>query len=321
MDITAFHFLRPWWLLVLPVALFIAFRAARASDPAQAWRGLIKPPLLEAVKLPPAAKQGSLRPASLLGPALVIAALALAGPAWERQPTPFAEDQAAVYFVVKVTPSMLAQDIQPSRLQRTLQKISDYLELKPGQRTGLIAYAGSAHLAMPLTRDPEMINAFASALTPDAMPVAGEDLPAALRLAQLRLAQAGVPGSIVLFADDVDPAQLQQVRELRQNGAPPLHVMAMAGGPDIVPPSGSPPAPPLDESLMRDLARAGGGDYYSVTPDSRDVQSLAANVERGIRNAPSGTKARWRDMGYWLLPLLALLLLPFFRRGGAVIVQ
>lgn len=321
----AFHFLRPWWFLALPLALLIAWRALRATNPLEVWQGLIAQPLLDALILPATAEQGRLRPSRLMGPVLVIAVVALAGPAWERQPTPFAEDQAAVFFVVKVTPSMLAQDIQPSRLERTVQKINDYLELKPGQRTGLIAYAGTAHLAMPLTRDPEVIMTFATALTPDAMPVPGDELPAALSFAQARLDRAGVPGSIVVFADDTIPEHVSDISSWREDsdsgGMAPVHIIAMAGGPDVIPPPGSPPAAPLDESLMRDLARAGGGGYYPVTPDNQDMQSLANDVERGIRSAPGGEQDQWRDMGYWLLPLLAILLLPFFRRGGAVLIE
>lgn len=321
MDFAAFHLLRPWWLLALPVALLIAWRAWRASNPQEAWRDLIAAPLLAALTLPASNDRGRLRPAALLGPLLVIAVLALAGPAWERQPAPFAEDQAAVYFLVKVTPSMLAEDIAPGRLKRTAQKIDDYLALNPGQRAGLIAYAGSAHLAMPLTRDPEVIRTFASALTPDAMPVEGDDLPTAIRLAQTQLERAGAPGSIVVFADDVDPAQLAEIRSLHADSGVPVQVVGMAGGPGVVPPPGSPPAPPLDEATMRELARAGGGGYFSVTPDDRDMRALSASVERGVRNLPDGEQDQWRDMGYWLLPLLVILLLPFFRRGGAVLLK
>lgn len=321
MDFTTLHFLRPWWFLALPIALLITWQTLRASNPLEAWRGLIAEPLLQALTLPATSEEGRLRPARLMGPLLVIAILALAGPTWERQPTPFAEDQAAVFFVVKVTPSMLAQDIQPSRLERTIQKIDDYLALKPGQRTGLIAYAGSAHLAMPLTRDPEVIMTFAAALTPDAMPVPGDELPAALAFAQARLDRAGVPGSIVVFADEVNPDQVSDIADRKGERVAPIHIVAMAGGPEVIPPPGSPPAAPLNAALMRDLARAGGGGFYTVTPDNQDMQSLANSVERGIRSAPGGEEDQWRDMGYWLLPLLALLLLPFFRHGGAVLVE
>jgi Ca-activated chloride channel family protein len=316
-----FHFLRPGWLLLLLPAAWLCWRVLRQADPAGAWRAVIAPQLLAALSIDDAAQRGRLRPAHLLAAALVTGILALAGPAWQRQPTPFAEDQAAVYLLVQVTPSMLAQDVQPSRLERTVQKIGDFLELKPGQRTGLIAYAGSAHLAMPLTRDPEIIATFAAALEPDAMPVAGNDPAAAVRLANERLRRAEVSGSIVLLSDDIPAEAIVTLRSLRNEGGAPVHVLGVAGGPDVVPPPGSPPALPMDQARMREAARVGGGQFYAVTPDTSDVAALADGVERGLRDIADSERDQWRDMGYWLLPLLALLLLPFFRDGGAVVFE
>lgn len=313
-----FHFLRPGWLLLLVPAAWLCWRLLRQSDPAGAWRAVIDPQLLTALSIDEPVQRGRFRPTHLLAAALVTGILALAGPAWERQPAPFAEDQAAVFLLVQVTPSMLAQDVQPSRLERSVQKITDFLELKPGQRTGLIAYAGTAHLAMPLTRDAAIIETFAAALEPDAMPVDGNDPVAAVRLANDRLRRAGVAGSIVLLSDNIPETAIPGLRALRSDGGAPLHVLAMAGGPEVVPPPGSPPALPLDEARMQAAARAGGGSLYTVTPDTSDVTALASGVERGLQDVGDSERDQWRDMGYWLLPLLALLLLAFFREGGAV---
>jgi hypothetical protein len=60
--------------------------------------------------------------------------------------------------------------VQPSRLERAAQKIRDLLAERRGTRSALIAYAGSAHLVMPLTRDADLIARFAAELSPDVMP-------------------------------------------------------------------------------------------------------------------------------------------------------
>jgi Ca-activated chloride channel family protein len=312
------HFLRPLWLLALLPGLWIAWSAWRRQDPAQAWQGVIDPALLEALLLRKDGERGALPPARLLGLGLVLSTLALAGPTWEQQPTPFAEDQAAVFIVLEVTPEMEAQDVAPSRLRRSVQKIGDFLDLRPGQRTGLVAFAGSPHLAMPLTSDGDIILDFAAALEPEVMPVPGDDPLAAIRLADQRLRRTGLPGSVVLIAGDFPAEQIDALREYRDEGGAPVHILAVAAGPEAVPPVASPPAPPLDEARMRDAARAGGGSLLRVTPDASDVGALARAVTRGLRDAPAQEDEQWRDMGWWLLPLLGLVLLPFFRRGGAV---
>ena len=106
------------------------------------------------------------RPVYLLAVLWLTGIIALAGPTWDRESSPFIQDTAGLIIALKVTPTMLAQDIQPSRLERATQKIHDLLKLRIGAKTALIAYSGSAHLTMPLTVDPKIIDMFSQALTP-----------------------------------------------------------------------------------------------------------------------------------------------------------
>lgn len=317
-GLEAFHFLRPVWLLLLLPAAGVVASMLRRQDPATAWRGVIEPNLLEHLVVRGAAGRGRLRPALVMAAAWLVGIAALAGPAWEKEPNPLAEDQSALFVVLKVTPGMLAEDIQPTRLRRAAQKIGDLLALRPGAKTGLIAYAGSAHLVMPLTSDPDVISFFAADLAPDLMPVEGDEPVAALATAGRRLRDSGLPGSIVLVADSVDPSFVGDIESLREETEADIHVYAVAAGPEAVPPPGSPPAPALDEDAMRSVAAAGGGGLVLITPDDGDVRQLAARVERSIASAPVQEGERWKDAGYLLVWPLILLLLPAFRRGGGV---
>ena len=117
---------------------------------------------------------------------------------------------------------MQASDLQPSRLERAQHKLHDWLALRPGARAGLIAYSGSAHLVMPLTRDSRIVEQMAQALEPSVMPVQGEALADALKLAQQQLERAGVPGSIVVMTDSIAASQLSALAGYRQAGGPPV---------------------------------------------------------------------------------------------------
>jgi Ca-activated chloride channel family protein len=313
-----FHFLRPAWLLLLLPAALVTWSVLRRQDPMRSWKAVIAPELLGHLAIREEERRSRLRPVFLLGTVWLLGILAAAGPAWEKEPAPFTEDQAALFVVLKVTPDMLAEDIQPSRLQRSAQKISDLLALRPGTKTGLVAYAGSAHLVMPLTADPDIINFFASELAPDVMPVPGDDPVQAVELAQRRLLASGLPGSIVLLADSIDPASGAGLADTADGQGADVHILAMAAGPEVVPPPGSPPAPALDEDAMRLAAKAGGGALVQVTPDDSDVRRLSARIERSIAAAPTQEGERWRDAGYYLVLVFAVLVLPFFRKGGAV---
>lgn len=325
MDIPAFidqfHFLRPAWLLLLLPAGLLMWSVYQRSDSLRAWRKIISPHLLDHLLLREGGKEGRWRPVYMLGIAWLTGILALAGPSWQMQASPFSEDQAAMFIVVKVTPQMLAQDIQPSRLQRSVQKIHDLLELRNDIRSGLIAYAGSAHLVMPLTSDNGVINSFAAALEPGIMPVEGDEPAEAIELASRRLKDAAVPGSIVLITDSVDTSQLSELETIHKNAAIDVHILAMAAGTDVIPPPGSYPAPALDLDSLKKAAKAMGGTVTTVTPDKRDVDELSARIERSISHVPAQEGQQWKDSGYYLLFLLAFIMLSFFRRGGSVAVE
>lgn len=306
-----FHFLRPGFLLLLLPAALIVFSIMRRQDPLRPWKKVIVPDLLEHLAINREQRQGRLRPVVLLAAAWLLGIVALSGPTWKKEATPFTEDQAALFIVMKVTPGMLAEDIQPSRLQRAAQKISDLLALRPGSKTGLIAYAGSAHLVMPLTSDPGVIRFFASELTPDVMPVEGDDPLQAIELAQSRLAASGLPGSIVMIADSI------ALPFAPADGAD-VHILAMAAGPEVVPPADSPPAPALNEDAMREAARGGGGKLVLVTADNEDIQKLNRQIESSIAAAPTQEGERWKDAGYGLMMVLLLVALPLWRKGGGV---
>jgi Ca-activated chloride channel family protein len=319
---TLFHFIRPavWWLL-LPAGL-VLWSLLRQADAMQAWKAVIAPELLDHLMVRKEETRGRFRPVYLLGAGWLLAIFAMAGPSWEKEPTPFTEDLAALFVVLKVTDEMLAEDIQPSRLQRSAQKIGDLLALRPGSKTGLIAYADSAHLVMPLTTDPGVIAFFASELAPGVMPEVdggdGNDPLRAIRLAITRLQASGLPGSVVLLADYVDPGIATELAALHGDSGIDIHLLAMAGGAEVVPPAGSPPAPALDVPAMKQVARAGGGSLVQVSADDADVRKLNKQIESSIAAAPAQEGERWKDMGYYLLPLFAVLMLMFFREGGAV---
>lgn len=314
----AFHFLRPAWLLLLIPAGLVVWSILTQQNPARSWQAVISPELLKHLAIREQQRRSRIRPASLLAFLLAVGIIALAGPAWQKEPTPFTEDEAALFIVLKVTPTMLAQDIQPSRLSRAAQKVSDLLELRPGSKTGLIAYAGSAHLVMPLTSDPGVIGYFSAELQPDVMPVEGDDPVRAVELARQRLADSGLPGSVVLIADSIDDVSIQALAGSGKKESADVHILAMAAGPEVVPPDGSPPAPALDEDSMQRAARAGGGSLVLATPDRSDVQRLNVRIDRSIASAPVQEGERWKDAGYFLLPLFAVFFLLFFRPGGAV---
>ena len=297
-----FHFIRPWWLLALVPLGLLLWAIHRRQDATQPWRGIIAPNLLPFL-LSGTTQRKILSPLLLIAIGWTITVIAIAGPTWRREPAPFAEDTAALAIVVKVAPSMKTEDVQPDRLTRSVQKIKDLLALRRGAKTSLIAYAGSAHVVMPATTDDGIIDTFAQALDPKIMPGDGDVAAEALRLADQTLAEAG-SGSILWITDSVAPEQSTSLSQWRKKSSTPVRLL-----------------PPLltgsELDVVKQNARPVNASLVRLSADNSDVQSLARAAK--FATAVTGDSSnRWEESGYWLTPLIAALMLPFFRRGWMV---
>ncbi len=137
LDLAAFHFLRPWWLLALIAAVGIAVLAARAQRRRSSWEAIIDDDLRDALIERTLKKSNPLLPL-LTGLAFAIASIALAGPTWQRLPQPIDQKTDALVIVLDLSLSMYATDVAPSRLVRARHAITDILRARNGgvHRTG-----------------------------------------------------------------------------------------------------------------------------------------------------------------------------------------
>jgi Ca-activated chloride channel family protein len=231
--------------------------------------------------------------------------VAVAGPTWRREPSPFADDPVPVMIVLKSAESMNATDLLPSRMERARLKVADFAEQRTGLPLGLIAYAGSAHLVLPPTRDTAVVATMAAEISPEIMPQVGDDLAAALQLAEQTLGESR--GSIVVVADTVGNENQRALAEFRQQSRSALWILAVA----------RPDTPELD--ALNQAAASLGAGVTTITPDSADIHSLVrrtAQAPVAISGADDGT--RWAEAGWWLVPVLAALVLVSFRRDVSV---
>ena len=327
-QLDALHLLRPWWLLVIPLAIWLHLRLRRAYSGSAQWQAAIAPHLLQHLTV--GAWQGKrIRPYQLATLGLVLASLALSGPAWQREITPFTEDRAPLVIALELTPTMLAVDQPPSRLDRAKQKIRDLLARRKGARTAVIGYAGSAHTVLPLTADSALIEVYLESLLPSLMPKEGDDASTALALAEEMLASVPAAGSILFMTDGIDRTLSGPVREHATRSDDQVLVLAFGseqGGPlrpdtesgsDYGLVAGA--APGLDLTGLSAIAEAAGTSLLRATADQADVDTLTRRIHSHLVNAIQDDEGlQWRDAGYYFLWPLALLILLWSRRGWTI---
>ncbi|MGF1686510.1 VWA domain-containing protein [Photobacterium japonica] len=304
---TQFHFIRPYWLLaLLPLCAVVYWRWREDSQPR--WQSILPDHLRRALTVGDQGWRKQL-PLKVLALIMTLAIVVCAGPTWQRQASPFGEDKASMLVVLDNSESMLQTDLPPSRLERSKQKIRDLLALRDGGKAGLVVYAGTAHIAMPVTQDSRVFAPFLAAIVPDIMPVEGKAAEQALPLIADQLQAA--PGSTVLLVTDGGSQRtIDAYGEYFANNPYQLLILA-AGNPDVASPD------PVDMKALEALASASNGRIVTVTVDSSDVEALNRYIERNMQlNGESAMP--WKDMGYGLLLPIALILLLWFRRGWLV---
>jgi Ca-activated chloride channel homolog len=330
------QFLRPlWFLALLPLlVLLVLLWRWRVQD--QVWRPLVDPHLLPHL-LVGVEGPGRRLPLALLALGWLLVVLALAGPVWERLPSPVFTVDAKRVILLDLSPSMNAADVPPSRLARARFEVLDLLGASREGQVALVAYGPEPFVVSPLTRDAKTIADQVPRLASDLIPVPGpRRTDRALEAAGELLSHAGAgPGAVILISDGVggaagDADQARAIAAARALAAAGHRVSVLAVGTAEGAPvpgaeggfasdaGGGIRLSRLDRQGLAALARAGGGRY--VEPDAGD-QDTRALVDDSRRIESDGleleglTADQWREEGPWLLLALLPLAALAFRRG------
>ncbi len=326
-----FHWLRPEWLLAVPLVIALAVLLSRRTLGLGSWERVVAPSLVPFV-LSRNPGSGADRRWWLLAVGGVLAALALAGPAWQRIEQPVFRAEQALVIALDLSRSMDAQDVTPSRLARARLKILDILERRSSGQTALVVYSANAFTVTPLTTDTDTVAALVNSLSTDIMPSRGSYPAVAMAKSRQLLDQAGAGfGEILLVTDGgSSPAAEDAARELRKAGYT-LSVLGVgtvegapiprASGGFVTDNRGRIALPRLEERSLKALAAAGGGRFAVLTADDSDLDLLLADsVQQAASTDETLATDQWREEGPWLLLLLLPIAALAFRRGWLLVV-
>lgn len=326
----AFHFIRPWWLLALLPLTYVWWRLYKNTSVASRWEDAVDPELLGHLLVGNTNKNSTLL-YLVIAISWMLCVFALAGPSWERRELPTYRNVEERVLVIDLSRSMTVQDVKPSRLGRVRQKLEDILNKYGDSDNAVVVYAATPFVVAPLTNDVATIESMLPSLSIDIMPAQGSRTGIALAKAfELLQSVKSKRGSILLFTDSpVSDDAMTVATTIAEEGVS-LSVIGVgsAEGAPIPHPrggfikdgSGNIVVAGLDEAGLRDLARAGGGQYRLIASDESDIDDLLKPfrvIDEGgtVDNDSMQQIEAWLDRGPWfivfLLPVVAML----FRRG------
>jgi Ca-activated chloride channel family protein len=295
---TDFAFSNPaalnWAWAVLALAAIVAFRARGRARALAVFADL---PQLRSI----APRSGGGRP--FLRALLAVAGLAalvpaLMDPRWGAQVEEVKRRGADVFFVIDVSRSMTAQDASPDRLTRAKQFVDEAVESLGGDRVGLVEFAGTAAMRVPLTLNYGAFRNTLAELKPLSGTRGGSALANAIGLAASSFppASAGSRAIIVLsdgedLVGDEDPVAAAKAALAEAN----VHVYTLgigdaregaripvARGTDgsvrYLVHEGEEVWTKMDERVLREAALAGGGAFIPAGTDRVDMARAYAQT-------------------------------------------
>ncbi|MFG6202775.1 VWA domain-containing protein [Pseudomonas retamae] len=327
-NLSNLHFLRPAWLLLALFAVFLPLLWRRGRDLQRRLRGQIAEHLLAHLLVTPEDHQ-RLRPVHGLCALLILGAVAAAGPTWEQDRPDFLENRAPLILAVDLSLSMDANDVQPTRLQAVKHKLHDLIQRRAGARTALIAYAGSAHLVLPATDDPALLDTFIQALSTGLIEKPGKDVGAVIDQAKRLLDAEKTPGTLLLLTDGADTAPLDGLNQRLHGSSLQVLVLAVgsvdgsvirdANGQPRSDGNGRPVLGSFDQAALKQLASAVDAPLGSLTLNGDDLDWIELHAQRHFQTSSAEQRElHWKDAGYWLCWPLLLLALFNVRKGWSV---
>lgn len=267
----------------------------------------------------------------LLG-ALFFLVMALMRPRWGSRLTVQKELGLDIVFAVDISNSMNVRDISPSRLQRVKAELTGLANLLDGNRIGIVLFAGAAFTQCPLTSDINAVQLFIDTISTGMINLQGTDISSAFQEAEKLLDNRFKRNrALVLFTDGEThekksisgASELYKKRQVRvftvgvgtgSGAVIPLEESALqdtGNDPTAVKKdsSGKTVISRLDETTLRQIAKAGNGAYFSLGRKDFNIAAVAAMIKNMEKNSVGETRLDAMIDRYQIFVAAGLLLL------------
>ena len=225
-------------------------------------------------------------------------------------------------IVMDISNSMLAEDVTPSRLDRSKMMVENLVDHFSNDKIGLIVFAGDAFVQLPITSDYVSAKMFLSSIDPSMIATQGTDIARAVEMASRSFTQEeGIGKAIVVITDgeNHEGGALEAAKAAKENGMRVyvLGVGSPSGAPIPIPGTndymkdntGNTVMSALNEEMCKQIAQAGGGAYIHVQNNSAAQEQLDNELDKLSKKETTATIYSEFDEQFQAFGILALLLL------------
>ena len=308
-----------WLLVLIPVLVLVRFISYRNQR--KRLRKFGDPSLLKELMPDVSRFRPSVKFWVLLG-ALALLIVMLARPQFGTKINHEKRVGIETIIALDISNSMLAEDIIPSRLDRSKMMVENLVDHFTNDKIGLIVFAGDAFVQLPITSDYVSAKMFLSSINPSMMATQGTDIARAIEMATHSFTQEeGIGKAIIVITDGEDheggaleAAEAAKDEGMRvyvlgvgsTNGAP---IPITGTGNYMSDRAGNTVMSALNEEMCKQVAQAGGGAYIHVENNSAAQQQLDSELDKLAKKETSTTVYSEFDEQFQAVGILVLLLL------------
>ncbi len=230
-----------------------------------------------------------------------------------------------IMIALDVSNSMLAQDITPSRLERSKMMLSRLLDDLDDDKVGLIVFAGDAYVQLPITTDFVSAKMFLSNISPSMVPTQGTAIGSAIRLAMNSFTPDETADKAIIVITDGENHEDDAVAMAQEAAKRGIKVDVIGiGSPKGAPipmndqegnfrkdRDGNVVITKLNEQMGQEIARAGEGLYVTADNTNGALRALLNEVEKMKKSEVESKVYSAYDEQFPLLAWIALALLLF----------
>lgn len=288
-----FRFEEPTYLYLLLILPFLAAFYLYSNYRRRKAISKFGDPELMAVLMPDVSKYRPDVKFWLLFAAIALFALLLARPQFGAKAETVKRSGVEVIIALDISNSMLAQDVQPSRLEKAKRMVSRMVDELENDKVGLIVFAGDAFTQLPITSDFISAKMFLESIDPSLIVRQGTDIGAAIRLAVRSFTpQEGVGRTIVVITDgeNHEGGITEAIKSAKEKGIQ-INVMGV-GSPDGSPipvggsndflrdKDGNVVVTRLNEVMCQEIAKEGNGVYVRVDNSNAAQKTISKEIDK-----------------------------------------
>ena len=254
--------------------------------------------------------------------AMVLIVFSLARPQFGSKLKEVKREGIELMLAVDVSNSMLAEDFEPNRLERTKYAINRLFEGLQQERVGLVAFAGEPKVQLPITSDYRMAQAFARRLSTSLVAEQGTDVARALELAMLSYSSQSERSRVMVLITDGENHEADAVAQARKAAALGIKIYTIGiGTPEGAPiqidgefikdENGEMVVSKLGEQMLEEIAAVTDAAYVRATKQSIGLEEIVKSIN-DMEKAELTTLRyeEYNEQYQWLVAVaLALLLL------------